>query len=111
MEDKKMEYVYAAMLLHKAGQKVDENSVKKVLEAAAVKVDDARAKALVAALEGVNIDEAIEKAAIPVAAAAPAQAAPAESGGEEKKEDKKKDAAEEKKSEEQAAAGLGSLFG
>ena len=29
-----MEYVYTAMLLHKAGQKVDEANVKKVLEAA-----------------------------------------------------------------------------
>ena len=103
-----MEYVYAAMLLHKAGQKVDEANVKKVLESAHVKVDDARAKALVAALEGVNIDEAIEKAAVAqVAVAAPA--------GHEAKHDSKADtgkkAAEEKKSEESAAAGLGALFG
>ena len=104
-----MEYVYAAMLLHKAGQKVDEVNVKKVLEAAHVKVDDAMAKALVAALEGVNIDEAIEKAAIAqVAVAAPA------AGHEHKAEakvDEKKKAAEEKKAEESAAAGLGALFG
>ncbi|MBI5389348.1 50S ribosomal protein P1 [Candidatus Woesearchaeota archaeon] len=95
-----MEYIYAAMLLHKAGQKVEEASVKKVLEAAGVKGDDARLKGLVAALEGVNIDEAIQKAQV----AAPATAAPAA----EKKEDKKK---EEKKTEEEAAAGLGALFG
>ena len=104
-----MEYVYAAMLLHKAGQKVDETGIKKVLEAAHVKVDEARAKALVAALEGVNIDEAIEKAAVAqVAVAAPA-------AGHEQKHDTKADvakkAAEEKKSEETAAAGLGALFG
>ena len=105
-----MEYVYAAMLLHKAGQKIDEASVKKVLEAAHVKVDEARAKALVAALEGVNIDEAIEKAAV----AQVAVAAPAASGHEQKHEakaDTAKKAAEEKKSEEAAAAGLGALFG
>ena len=103
-----MEYIYAAMLLHKAGQKVDEANVKKVLEAAHVKVDDARAKALVAALEGVNIDEAIEKAAMPVAVAAvPA----AEHGKAAPKVDEKKKAEEEKKSEEAAAAGLGALFG
>ena len=104
-----MEYVYAAMLLHKAGQKVDEANVKKVLEAAHMKVDDARAKALVAALEGVNIDEAIEKAAVAQVAAAPAAA-----HGEHKhdaKADAGKKAAEEKKSEEAAAAGLGALFG
>ena len=106
-----MEYIYAAMLLHKAGQKVEEASVKKVLEAAGVTPDDARIKALIASLEGVNIDEAIEKAAVPVAAAAPV-AAEASAGGEEKKaEDKKKSEEEEKKSEEQAAAGLGALFG
>jgi large subunit ribosomal protein L12 len=101
-----MEYVYAAMLIHKAGGKVDEASVTKVLEAANVKVDSTRVKALVAALQGVNIDEAIEKASFVAApAAAPAAAAHAEGGA--KKEEKKED----KKSEEQAAAGLGALFG
>lgn len=103
-----MEYVYAAMLLHKAGQKIDESSVKKVLEAAHVKVDEARAKALVAALEGVNIDEAIEKASIAQVAAAPSHAPGAEHKAEHKAEDKKKD---EKVNEEAAAAGLSSLFG
>ncbi len=102
-----MEYVYTAMLLHKAGQKVEESKVKKVLEAAGVKVDEARIKALVAALEGVNIDEAIEKAAMPVAVAT---AAPAAEHGAKPAEEKHK-AHEEKKSEEQAAAGLGALFG
>ncbi len=105
-----MEYVYSAMLLHKAGQKVGEANVKKVLEAAGVKADEARIKALVASLEGVNIDEAIEKAAVPVAVAAPVMQAAAGAEGA-KKEDVAKKAAEEKKSEEQAAAGLGSLFG
>ena len=104
-----MEYVYAAMLLHKAGQKVDEHNVKHVLEAAHVKVDDARTKALVAALEGVNIDEAIEKAAIAqVAVAAPAAE---HEHKHEAKVDHGKKAAEEKKAEESAAAGLGALFG
>lgn len=106
-----MEYVYTAMLLHKAGQKVDEANVKKVLGAANVKVDEARVKALVASLEGVNIDEAIEKAAIPVAVASAAPAGNASAEGANKAEDSKNKAAEEKKSEEQAAAGLGSLFG
>lgn len=99
-----MEYVYAAMLLHKAKQKVDEGSIKKVLEAAGVKPDDGRIRALVAALEGVNIEEAIKTAAV---AAAPAPAAEAPKG-EEKKEAKPK---EDKPSQEAAAAGLGALFG
>ena len=67
-----MEYIYAAMLLHKAGKDVTEDTVKAVLTAAGVQVDEARIKALVAALQGVNIEEAIAKAAVaaPVAAAA-----------------------------------------
>lgn len=100
-----MEYVYAAMLLHKAGQKVTEEAVTKVLSAAGVKVDEPRVKALVAALEGVNIDEAIKTAAVAAApVAAPAGAAPAEAKKAEKKE-------EPKASAEDAAAGLGALFG
>ena len=100
-----MEYVYAAMLLHKAKQKIDEANVKKVLTAAGVHVDESRVKALVAALEGVDIEKAIEKSAVaPVAAAA----APAAEKKEEHKKDEKKEA---KVSEEAAAAGLGALFG
>lgn len=102
-----MEYVYTAMLLHKAGQKVDEANVGKVLEAAHVKHDPARVKALVSSLEGVDIDKVIKEASI-APAAAPAAAAHSEGP---KKEDPKKKAEEEKKSEEQAAAGLGALFG
>ncbi len=100
-----MEYIYAALLLHSAKKEINEENVKKVLEAAGVQADDARIKALVAALDGVNIDEAVSKAAMPVAAAAPAAAAPA---AEEKKEEKKED---ESKKAEEAAAGLGALFG
>ncbi|MBS3137707.1 50S ribosomal protein P1 [Candidatus Woesearchaeota archaeon] len=100
-----MEYIYAAMLIHKAGKKVDENNVKKVLEAAGVAPDDARVRALVAALDGVNIDEAIQKAAVAqvTVAAAPSH--------EEKKEEKKTEKIDEKKDDEDAAAGLGALFG
>ncbi len=96
-----MEYIYAALLLHKAGKDVNEAHVKKVLEAAGVQAEDGRVKALLAALDGVNIDEAIKSAAPMAVAAAPA-AAPAAAHKEEKKEEKK---------EEDAAAGLGSLFG
>jgi large subunit ribosomal protein L12 len=106
-----MEYIYAALLLHHAGKKIDEASVKSVLTAAGVAADDSRVKALVAALEGVNIAEAIAKAAVaPVAAApaahaaAPAAAAAAAPAAEEKKEEKKAE-------EESAMAGLGALFG
>ena len=106
-----MEYIYSALLLHKAGKKVEEGSVKKVLEAAGVQVNDARVKALVAALDGVNIDEAIKKAAVTAVAAAPMVVGGAADSGKAAAEDDKKKAEEEKKSEEAAAAGLGALFG
>jgi len=99
-----MEYVYSAMLLHSAGQPINEENVKKVLTAAGVKTDAARVKALVASLEGVNIDEAIKSAAMPVAAAPAAAAAPAE------KKEKKKEEKKEEVSQDEAAAGLSALF-
>ena len=105
-----MEYIYSAMLLHSAGKEINEANIKKILDAAGVKSDAGRIKALTASLEGVNIEETIKKAAVPVAAAP--VGAPAEKASVEKKDDKKKK--EEKKeevSEEEAAAGLGALFG
>ncbi|MGC8817053.1 MAG: 50S ribosomal protein P1 [Candidatus Hadarchaeum sp.] len=100
-----MEYVHAVLLLHSAKQPVSEENLKKVIAAAGLQVDEARVKAMVAALEGVNIDEAIKSAAVP-AVAAPAAPAAAPAKPEEKKEEK----VEEKK-EEEALAGLGALFG
>jgi large subunit ribosomal protein L12 len=102
-----MEYVYAAMLLHSAKKDISEKSVEDVLKAAGVAVDAARAKALVASLKEVNIEEAIKAAAVaPVAAAAaPAQAS---SGGAAKEHKAEEDTA---KSEEAAAEGLSALFG
>jgi len=96
-----MKDAYAALLLHAAGQPISEDNVKKVLVAAGVNEEPAKIKALVAALEGVNIEDAIKQAAF---AAAPAAST------ETKKEDKKPEVSEEKK-EEEAAAGLASLFG
>jgi len=103
-----MEYIYGALLLHSAGKNIDENGLKKVLEAAGVAVEPARVKAVVTSLDGVNIEEAIKTAvAAPVAAAPAAAGAPAE----EKKEEEKKEEEDEGPSEEEAMAGLGALFG
>jgi len=104
-----MEYIYAALLLHNAGKEITEENVTAVLKSAGVQVQDARVKALVAALEDVNIEEAINKAALaPVAAAAPAAApaAAAPVAEEEEKEESKKE-----EDEESGLAGLGALFG
>jgi len=102
-----MEYLYATLLLHSLGKEINEDNIKKVMQAAGATPDEAKIKALVSALEGVNIEEAIKQAAIPVAAApAPAEA----KAEEEKKEEEKKEEEAEKKAEE-AAAGLSALFG
>ncbi len=106
-----MEYIYAAMLLHKAGKEVNEENLSQVLTAAGINVDGMRVKALMASLAEVDIDEAIKSApammatqAAPVAAAPAAEAKPA-------KEEKKKKEEEEKAKEEAALEGLGALFG
>jgi large subunit ribosomal protein L12 len=93
-----MEYIYGALLLHKLGQPVTEESLKKVVHAAGAQVDEAKVKTLIASLQGVDIAAELANAKA-VASAGPA--AP-----EAKKEEKKE---EEKPSE--SAAGLSALFG
>jgi large subunit ribosomal protein L12 len=106
-----MENIYAAMLLHKAGKEINEQTVTAVLTAAGVTVDPVQVKALVASLSEVNIDEAI-KAAPAMMAAAPVAAAGAEAKpAAAPPEDKKKKAEEDKAKEEAALEGLGALFG
>lgn len=96
-----MELMYASLLLHSAKQPINEENMKKVFSSIGMTVDETKIKAAVAALEGVNIEEAISKAAV---AAAPAAAPAAEKKEEKKEEDTEKKA-------EEAAAGLSALFG
>ncbi|MDA4128760.1 MAG: 50S ribosomal protein P1 [Thaumarchaeota archaeon] len=100
-----MEYVYAALLLHKLGKPVTEENLTSVVKAAGVTPDTVKVKALASALSEVNIDEALKNAATMAVAAAPAPqaGAPAAKAEEKPKEDEKKD--------EEALAGLASLFG
>jgi large subunit ribosomal protein L12 len=100
-----MEYVYAALLLHKQKKEINEANITNVIKASGAEVNEAQVKALVAALADVNIDEAIKAA--PVAVAAAPAAAPAAGGKEEKKEVETPSA----KTEEQAMEGLSALFG
>ncbi len=104
-----MEYVYAALLLHKLQKEVNEANVSSVVKASGAEVIEAQEKALVAALSDVNIEDAIKAAPVAVTAAAPAAEAPAAGG--EAKEGKKEKKADDGKSEEQAMEGLSSLFG
>ncbi len=102
-----MEYVYAALLLHSAGKDVTEEGIKKIIEASGVAVDDVRVKALVAALDGVDIAKVLSQAAVmPVAAAAPAAAAGAAAPAAKEEKEENKEAAEES-----GVEGLGALFG
>lgn len=102
-----MEYIYAVMLLNKAGKDVNEDNIVAVLKAAGVEADAAKAKSLVAALDGVNIEEVIANSAVaaaPVAAAGAAVAA--DSGAAPAAAEKKEEAAPAV----DASAGLGDLF-
>ncbi len=99
-----MEYVYAALILHKLKKEINEANITSIIKATGESANDAQVKALVSALADVNIEEAIKAAPVAVAAA-PAAAAPA--GGGEAKTDE----AAAGKSEEQAMEGLASLFG
>ena len=98
-----MEYVYAALLLHKAGKPVDAASITKVMQASGAEVDESKVKSLVASLTGVDIEAELANAVVASAAPAAGGEAPA---GEEKAEEAPK---EEKK--EASAAGLSALFG
>ena len=113
-----MEYVYAALLLHESDEEVNEDNLTGVLEAAGVDVEESRVKALVAALEDVDIEEAIEQAAaVPAAGAAPAAAGGAAEAGaeeaeaEEAAEEAEAEEAAEEEDEEVSGEGLGDLFG
>ncbi len=100
-----MEYIYAALLLHKLGKEVSEETVKGVVAATGAEVDDSKIKSLIASLKDVNIESELANASLVSAPASGSSGAPAPKA-EEKKEEKPK---EEKK--EAAAEGLASLFG
>lgn len=104
-----MEYVYAALLLHKLGKPIDEANIKKIIEAAGGTVDEVKVKALVASLQGINIDEVINSAT--TVAVTPAAAQPAASAQAPAAEAKPEKPKEEEKKEEEALAGLSALFG
>ena len=104
-----MEYVYAALMLHKLKKEINEANITSIVKASGAEVKEAQVKSLVAALADVNIDEAVKAAPVAVAAAAaPAEAA---GGGDEKKGEKKEKPKADGKSEEQAMEGLSALFG
>ena len=99
-----MEYVYAALLLHKQKKEINEANIANVVKASGAEVNEAQVKALVAALADVNIEEAIKAA--PVAVAAPA--APSVLGASVSKKEADLPSAE---TEGEAIDGLSALVG
>ena len=103
-----MEYVYAALLLHKLKQDITEDNIKNVIKATGTSPDEVRVKALVAALSDVNIDDALKAAPLALSAApSTTTSAPSTEAASPPKEEEKK----EEKKEEEALEGLSSLFG
>ena len=98
-----MEYVYAALLLHKLGKEVNEESLTKVLQASGAEIDDSKVKSLTASLKDVDIEAELANA---IVASASAPAASAEGADAKPAEEAPK---EEPK--EESTAGLSSLFG
>ncbi len=94
-----MEYIYAALLLHRLGKPVNEAGIKAVMHAAGASIDEARVKTLLASLSGIDIEKELANASVMAAA-------PVATGASEAKEEKK----EEVKTEA-AAEGLSALFG
>jgi large subunit ribosomal protein L12 len=118
-----MEYVYAALILNESGAEINEDNLTDVLDAAGVDVEESRVKALVAALEDVDIDEAVDEAAAAPVAAGGAAAPAADDGAEEDAGAEEEEAADEEAADEEEAGddddeeegeggeGLGELFG
>ena len=96
-----MQYIYAALLLHKAGKEITEEHLKKVIEATGTHADEARIKTVVASLKGVDIEKALQEAVAMPVSQAPSAGGAAPAKAEEKKEEK----------HEEAAEGLAALFG
>jgi large subunit ribosomal protein L12 len=94
-----MEYIYAALLLHKLGKEVNEHNIKSVVVAAGEHADDSKIKSLVASLKDVDIASELANASL-VAAPVSGSAAP-----------KAEEEAPKEEKHEAAAEGLSALFG
>lgn len=115
-----MEYVYAALILNETDEEINEDNLTDVLDAAGVDVEESRVKALVAALEDVDIDDAVaDAAAVPAAGGAAASGGAAEAAGDDEAEEEEVEETsdvpdttdDDDEDEEASGEGLGELFG
>jgi LSU ribosomal protein L12AE len=102
-----MELVYAALTLNEAGKEVNEENLQEIVDAADLDVEDSEVPALVAALEDVDIEEAMETAV--AGGAAPAGGSSEDTEDEEEAEEEEEEE-EDEADEEEAAEGLGNMF-
>jgi large subunit ribosomal protein L12 len=109
-----MEYVYAALLLHKLKQDITEDNVTNVIKATGSEPDAVRIKALVAALGDMDIEATLKAAPMTMATPAAAATSASATGATAPETATTKETAEEEKTEkkeEEALEGLSSLFG
>jgi large subunit ribosomal protein L12 len=119
-----MEYVYAALILSETGEEINEDNLTGVLEAGGADVEESRVKALVAALEDVDIEEAVQgAAAVPAGGAgggapaggdagdAEAEEAEADEGDDDEAEETEADEGGDDGDDDADGEGLGELFG
>jgi large subunit ribosomal protein L12 len=102
-----MELVYAALTLSEAGKEINEDNLQDIVDAAGLDVEDSEIAALVAALEDVDIEEAMETAVAGGAAPAPSGDDSADETEEEEESEEEED---DEGDEEEAAEGLGNMF-
>lgn len=102
-----MEYIYAALLLHKLKRDITEDNIRDVIKSTGVTPNEVQVKALVAAISEVNIDDVLKAAPVALSSSAatppPSTAGPGQEPSEAPKEEEKK--------EEEALEGLSALFG
>ncbi|MCS7134243.1 MAG: 50S ribosomal protein L12 [Candidatus Pacearchaeota archaeon] len=90
-----MEYIYAVLLLHELGKEINEENLKKVIEATGCNADESKIKSIITSLKEIDIKKVISEA--------PTIQAPTKQQPEEKEEKKEK--------AEEAVEGLAALFG
>jgi large subunit ribosomal protein L12 len=103
-----MELVYAALTLSEAGKEINEDNLQDIVDAAGLDVEDSEIAALVAALEDIDIQEAMETAV--AGGAAPAPSGDDSSSDEESEDEEAEEEDDEEGDEEDAAEGLGNMF-
>lgn len=110
-----MKYIHAAMLLHEADKDITEANVRDVLETANADVNEHRVKALVAALEDVDIDDALDVPGAVRAADQPVTREATDDVGEDDADEsdsaeESDDATDDDGGADDGAEGLGAMF-